>query len=395
MVQILEQQGNIFGRIGKGLGKGLAESIPKSIERGQLSAGLKQLQNQPNGTPFEQASYLQSLPGATPEMINSVLPLLQQQAAVNEARQLQQKPSSVSPQANAGVGQQNATPIEKFERLKSTPEAIREGAVNYLNKYPAKFKNNLAAAEAQYKEDALNQESKINKVREFFDKATPQLLNADPNGEVADKFREKAEEQVLSGKMTADQAGREYSKKMLDFDKSRDKQITQGLSWWDNLFSANPLKKLQAAKKAYQEAELPELFRNDLITYQKLSPQGASEIAVPLTPKSESFFKKLKRGDSNAYNEALNNLTEKDSVLNFAKQLDIKGYDPQKFLDMVQEKEDLQPFQIRELQDRNKLNPSIGDLFYFAFSRDKNFTPYNFTGVKEVKNYLMGDKNAK
>ena len=134
MVQILEQQGNIFGRIGKGLGKGLAESIPKSIERGQLSAGLKQLQNQPNGTPFEQASYLQSLPGATPEMINSVLPLLQQQAAVNEARQLQQKPSSVSPQANAGVGQQNATPIEKFERLKSTPEAIREGAVNYLNK---------------------------------------------------------------------------------------------------------------------------------------------------------------------------------------------------------------------------------------------------------------------
>ena len=69
-------QASISGRIGTGIGKGLSESLPKEIERGRLQQGLYQLGNQQGLSPFQQFSALASLPGVSPQIIQSGTDLL-------------------------------------------------------------------------------------------------------------------------------------------------------------------------------------------------------------------------------------------------------------------------------------------------------------------------------
>lgn len=75
---------NIFGRIGSGVGQGLAEQIPKEIERGRLSAGLKQFeQDAEDLTPLQQYSRIRSIPGIGPADIQALPELLKNQSARN------------------------------------------------------------------------------------------------------------------------------------------------------------------------------------------------------------------------------------------------------------------------------------------------------------------------
>jgi hypothetical protein len=68
--------GNLFGRIGTELGKGLAEQIPKEVERTRLAQGLEALGQQQGLTPFQQLGRLATLPGVTPQLIQSGAELL-------------------------------------------------------------------------------------------------------------------------------------------------------------------------------------------------------------------------------------------------------------------------------------------------------------------------------
>lgn len=78
------KQANIFGRIGSGVGKGLAEQLPKEIERGRLAAGLKQFeQDSGNLNPIQQLARLSSIPGITPQMIQSFHELAKYQNQAN------------------------------------------------------------------------------------------------------------------------------------------------------------------------------------------------------------------------------------------------------------------------------------------------------------------------
>ncbi len=78
------QQANIFGRIGSGIGKGLAEQVPKEIERERLSSGLKNLGKNNDGlTPFQRFAELSSIPGITPQMIQSGGDLLRHEGIRN------------------------------------------------------------------------------------------------------------------------------------------------------------------------------------------------------------------------------------------------------------------------------------------------------------------------
>jgi len=369
MVQTIEQ-GDIFGRIGKNIGEGVAQQV----ERSALASRLKGIQGFP-----QQAADLISSPGGR-EILPQVMPYLQNAAIAKEAEENASN-RNVQNRSNLPGGQSASNEIPTTSlRLKSTPEDIREGGRRYLKATPLRFGNDPLKAEAQYQKDVDNQTQQINEVNKYFDSASKEVLQKDPTGEVLNKFREQAENAALAGKMTGSEAGREFSKKMLDFDKSRAKQVTQGTSWYSNLFSNAPLKQLHAARNAYKEAGLPEVFRDDLIAHQKLSGPGASEIAFPLSKGDSEFFSNVKPvgkitgGDEKAYQKTIDRIGEDTSLLNFALQLSRKGYDPQRFLDLVASSEKpLTPRQNRELQQREELSflPSLGDMLYGSFTKPK------------------------
>lgn len=66
------KQADIFGRIGSGIGQGLASQLPEEIQRGRLASGLQSFeQNHQNLSPIQQLARLSSIPGITPQMIQS------------------------------------------------------------------------------------------------------------------------------------------------------------------------------------------------------------------------------------------------------------------------------------------------------------------------------------
>lgn len=72
MVQVIDQGGDLFGRIGRGFGQGLSEQLPKEVERYRLSSGLRNLEQESgNLTPLQQLTRLSSIPGITPQMVQS------------------------------------------------------------------------------------------------------------------------------------------------------------------------------------------------------------------------------------------------------------------------------------------------------------------------------------
>jgi hypothetical protein len=78
---------NIFGRIGTGLGKGLAEQLPKEMERNRLASGLKAFEEEhQNLTPIQQLSRAAAIPGATPQLLQSLTELAKVQNQGNAYR---------------------------------------------------------------------------------------------------------------------------------------------------------------------------------------------------------------------------------------------------------------------------------------------------------------------
>lgn len=390
MVQVIDTGGSVAGRIGKGFGKGLAEQIPKDVNRYLLSSGLQKLASSTETNPMKQLASLYSIPGITPEIANQAQEYLRGQASINEAKAEEERnkakpPISAEAQPTDANVQRSVSSVQPTgkqpspSRLQGTPEAIRAGGLEYTKKYPNRYRN-IASAEERYREDLANQNKQIQHINDRFKTVGEQLLQKYGKetyqsvlGELQRDFERKAEDAVLSGKMSETEAADHYTTKMLDFAKARNKLQTKGPDKWKAVFG-NGKEELKAAKKAYDDADKPEAFLNDLVTYQKLSLPRASELAFPLSKDESEYLKSLKVsagkgfGDQGkVYQQALDRLSEEDSLQNVALQLYKKSYSPQDFLKYVQNSgKELTPFQERELQSIGSFQPSLSDILYFT-----------------------------
>jgi len=149
MVQYIKQ-GNIFGRIGTGIGKGLAEQLPKEIERSRLASGLQNFEKESGDlTPIQQLARLSSIPGITPQMIQSFSELAKVQNQGNAYRKGAggnprpgQQAAGMQPQASpsgapeirdvqfanlqpqqGGQQRQNMPPVGQVNNQQQTPNA--------------------------------------------------------------------------------------------------------------------------------------------------------------------------------------------------------------------------------------------------------------------------------
>lgn len=384
------KQPNIFGRIGTGLGKGLAESLPKEMDRGRLSAGLKQFEkNSANLSPIQAATQLLSIPGISAEHIYALQPLLQQARARKAAADYGK---SFGTDSNLGMGQNQSgqTPSQReqipsgqISRGGQSPKAqnIPERSVTNLeteraltqpnlppsqqkinalagqlvDQYPDRF---LTPQEAQTeasnllssdynRNEALRAQSKVNDqvksdIENEFNKS---LSNYRANilGEEHQNLLNQAYKDVGSGNKTKLQAAQDAGKEGLKLAEGITKLDGIGQEWFPNAESAkNSIEQLRKTKFK----DNPKLFYNKLQSTLGLTPGFAKNLSNPPSdnPAYSNFLKSVKtenlggkaflKNQADGYpreikvaDDLVKHLKSNDSILAGLVHLRSKGYD--------------------------------------------------------------------
>lgn len=235
---------NIWGRIGSGVGQGLAEQVPKEIERHRLASGLEDLGNQQNMTPFQQFARLSSLPGITPQMIQSGSDLLRQQAIIDDYRNAskqQNQPDNIQrpnqPQnPNVAVEQKSGIPLASATTTGSTKAAlepyippsgpeVEQEARRRMAENPRIYPDLPSARQSVMSEIAANQTqsnallNKRNLEEDVQNKAEANLqkeiatVGAQVPPTLISKLQQEAVDDVATGKLTPEQAKIKYGQK--------------------------------------------------------------------------------------------------------------------------------------------------------------------------------------
>lgn len=386
MVQI--KQGNIFGRIGEGLGKGIGEQLPEEIQRGRLASGLQDLSQQQGLSPFQQFSGLSSLPGVTPQMIQSGSELLRQQARGQALADFQNQknrpqPSPFPPRQTAAEPASNIpsitqqTPLEKIQEGYIPPTIEERDAIagDAYNANPAFFGNDPQKA-IDWANTKIAQEEKIaqayqtkhgnlnaiqdNVVKRLNDQS--KKLETNIPAELYSRIEDEAIQATKSKKeggrgLTEQQAMKEYGDKLND--ASRDFAKIGEIGNWEitQRPAQTTLRSIKALQNKMEELGETDNFAKKLISESKLSPQMAYGQAEPVNrvPALNGLIKSLpelsrphagglKVKPSSAPKKTLEiaprlakivSENPKASPLAIAYELDKKGYDAETWLQYV------------------------------------------------------------
>ncbi len=414
MVQVLEPKESVFGRIGKGIGQGLSEQLPKEMERGRLAQGLEQLSQQGNLTPFERFSKLSSLPGITPQMIQSGSELLRQQGIAEgfrNAGQQGQEDKNVNPFTQALAQQEKGEPksITTAQPVKATIENYiprsREQLVSragqLYDQNPQLYPNPELAMQAAVQEDQQNQS--INAAQQQQRKGQQDVQNnvrqelqnykEKAGAEIPDNIYNEIENQAIddvrSGERTELEAAKHYRDELdkisrqyksletignTDFIVRDTKDIKQKLkivrngfkerndleNLADNYISKNGLSPGKAYYLAYPPSEIKEL--NNALSKLPEIPRKGPHLGGQVDPEV-SREKTLKIAPQLA-----KALGQEGSPLAVAEVLNSLGYDKSawiEYLDKNRKKLNLGERQGRELEKPSNVFPTLNDNFLF------------------------------
>ncbi len=416
MVQIIPPK-NIsgMGQFFNSLNTSLSQSLPKYIEHGMLSQGLKQFeQDSANLNPMQQLTRLSSIPGMTPQMIESFGKLARQQSKGQALQRLDNRPAAFPTQAIQSAEKPSSsvpslTQPDIFEKVQEgfippTTEEIEQQASKAFQKSPEFFENDpvkalqwaeqkaqreeARAAAFQKKYENLNTiQSSI--VKRLGDHSKGLGVEIPPNvySKVEDEAIQAAKPKSQGGRgLTEQQAMKEYGKKLDDI--SRDYKAIDSLGNW-SLFGRRPsenVRTIKSLQKNFKERGDTENFADMLIARNKLTPMFAYSLADPVEDYPK-INKKIKSLDSLGHNEtmfttekipeskektlqiaeSLASYLKKDgNPLSIAYELDKKGYDPKEWLDYVnqhREELNLREDQIRALNKPINFIGNINDLW--------------------------------
>ena len=362
MVQVINDpygKGKLGSSIGSAFGQGLAEQIPKEVERGRLAKGLQQFEQQSgNLTPLQQLARLSSIPGVTPQMIQSFGELARQQSTRNAYRSQQEiiPENAGSPKQNfsqqAGqipfaniqkngirprsqedivrpeeMGQSQAergSPLreEVTPRMPWSPEQRDTERVKIIDQFPwmndqqieerltDKEKRYLTQPEAAQAIDAYN-DDQANKIKDALTKRLELLtqkkgddLFKDITGEMQNNFYRTVLKDIRENpNLTAEDAVNKRANQLLRVVKA--KGDLNSLANRDFLDKINPIKKKETLKKLQDAASTfnnigdnEELFNILRTTSDKggfgLSPSNAAWIAYPQNKDFKNFSNTIK-----------------------------------------------------------------------------------------------------
>lgn len=421
------KQGNIFGRIGSGLAQGLSEQIPKEIERARLSQGLQALESQgSNLSPFQQFSRLASIPGITPQMIQSGSELLKQGGVRNALTQGVDSSPPGAPSNQLTPNQQDArnsqfnnaqqtdqsqpsssittrTPLEATLNpyIPKTLPQLQNRAGQLLQQSPGLYPNPQDALQAAVQEDAQNQsinqalQGQRSNEQEIQDRLSKELSNrvalldakvpGTVTGEILDKATNAVKPKNQGGEgLTEREAAQKYGKQMDEI--SRDYKAIETVGNW-SVLNRSPnenqrtLKSLRDKFKARNDLEN---LADSYISENGLSPGKAYYLAYPVseskqlnnelsklrpvhkTPSEDPVYETLQLAPKLA-----KFIDENASPLAIAEELQSKGYDANTWLEYLTKNKknlNLRGRQERELDKPKNRFPTMNDLWLFSLS---------------------------
>lgn len=321
-------QGSIFGRIGSGVGRGLAEQLPKEIERGRLSAGLKDLGQQKDSTPFERFAQLSTIPGITPQMIQSGSELLRQEARgqalskfgqeqqnakpspFNQMQNQQPEPSqSKSPSltqqdvyAKALEGAIPRTEDEKFaiagQKFNSDPNRYGgdpQKAIDYENQVDATNAAIAAANQTKHENLSRTQDNVVNRLKSQSERLNTKIP-AELYSRIEDEAIQASKPRSQGGRgLTEQQSIKEYGDKLNDASRQFEKLNEIG-NWGITLRPASEsLRSFKELQKKMKELGETDNAAKEAIAKNKLSPKMAYAQFQPVSdvPQLNNFLKKL------------------------------------------------------------------------------------------------------
>mgnify|MGYP001611453646 CR=1 FL=1 len=405
---------DIFGRIGSGIGQGLSEQLPKEIERGRLASGLKELSQNKDMTPFERFAGLASLPGNTPQIIQSGTDLLRQQAVIDSVNK---KDSPIDyekfrPKLNPRQGLSTATTTEGTKSAldpyippsgEEQERMARELVANEPNIYPT-IESGRAAIANRVSADVNQSNSKLAKreLEESVQNRSEQKLKdeiatvgAQVPGTVLSKLQQKAVDAVQSGKMSPDAAKIHYGE---NADKIS-KNFANIRSWGNlGLVTKEPKSLLNSIKTVQHQAKeggYQKEAAEALIGENGLTPQFAYASMYPVSDYKELNSKikslpSMNKGindvlgqpNTQKINETLKvapNLVSamglEASPLSIMYELDKKGYDGESFKQYLLDNKETLNLSSNQLDELEKPKPS-----FFGWLND--WWLKSFSGVK-------------
>lgn len=409
-IQVLpENQGNILNRVGRGFGQGLASQLPQEVERSRLASGLKELGNKKGLDPFQQFSELSSIPGVTPQMIQSGSELLRQQArgralADFQSSQNKPKPSPFSQtRETTGKKGSNAPSITQEQPLAEIQEGYipptkdeefaRAGQI--YNESPERFGNDpqkaldFVASETQRNQER-NQayQKKHDNLNEIQDKVVSRLdsqynkLNGG-NPRIPSELYSQIEDQAIQATkskkeggegLTEQQAMKKYGDKLNDADKTFSKIDEIGNWGITTRRASSTLRSMKQLQEEMEKLDQTDNYAKELISEAKLSPQMAYAQAEPVyrIPSLNSYIKSLPEGKSQeTLAETVLDIpgtlkiapnlakfvkdNEKASPLAIAYELEKKGYDPETWLKYLTDNS--KKFNLRKKQSDQAITP--------------------------------------
>jgi len=405
MVQIIQETGNIAGRIGRGFGKGLSEQIPKEMERYRLSSGLEKLNKEgANLSPIQQTAGLIKS-GFTPEQVSSFLPVLresQQTAAyrknfgkpIQEVPQAKQaditekgKPiSAIEPQGKGGFA--SASQLKNYKQsIQQEPskEDVRDLAIRNIESGIALNERDAEAqAYNELKQNLVAQREKLGSFRTGLEtRLTNDLQKGgfaqfqDVSGEIKNALLDQGEYLVGVKGLTPEAAQQEIA----DIGKELGKTVTQtkttgAISNWLKP-SSEKTRELREQKKQFDKYGFGEQFDDIATSALGITPMQAAAVLDPLKnkdinkvldPLKSTIFVDVRPLPKKTLDSIIENIEPDDNILSIAHKLRDKRYDVNQFLERVSELEDEGKIALTPKQQRQRQKPSsnsmLGDILY-------------------------------
>jgi len=326
-MQILPAGGTFASNFGANIARGLSEQVPKEVERHRLSSGLKSLsENKGNLSPFQRFSQLLTLPGITPQGIQSGADLLKQEGVSQALMQQAQEANQPRPNPFIQQGQEfnqsrpdtlsTRDPLEaKLNNpIPKTFQEIQQRAGQLMQSNPALYGNDpdKALDAAQYEEAQIQKRNEAFQARRTAEQEVEASVesklskqradrNVDLPEDVYESIRKEAVNSVKSRKdggegLTETEARNIYGNKLEQV--ARQYANLDALGDWGMLFS--PPGKTKSTLKAlsddfYKRGDERNLAQL-LVAKHDLSPMKAYSIASPIDRESElnQEFKKIK-----------------------------------------------------------------------------------------------------